>query len=62
MNVDLNKMKTDPIIQYTHASGSRFDGLKISFCCWLGFMLTSMLPNHIFSKNNSSSLIAAWHK
>ena len=49
-------------IQYTLVSGSWFDGLKIMFCCWLGFMLTTMLPNHIFSKNNFSSLLAAWHK
>jgi len=62
MDFDLNKMKTDPIIQYTHASDAWFDELKISFCCWLGFILTSMLPNYIFSKKNFSSLLAAWHK
>jgi hypothetical protein len=46
-------------IEYTHASGSWFDGLKIGFCCWLGFTLTTMLPNHIFSKNNFSWVLAA---
>lgn len=47
------------IIQYTDASGSWFDGLKIGFLCWLGFTLPTMLPNHIFSKNNFSVLLAA---
>jgi hypothetical protein len=46
-------------IQYTHASGSWFDGLKIGFCCWLGFTLTTMLPNHIFSTTNFFWLLAA---
>lgn len=46
-------------IQYTHASGSWFDGLKVGFICWLGFTLTTMLPNHIFTKNNFSWLLAA---
>jgi hypothetical protein len=85
MGLDINKMKTDPIIQknaqkgyilssichlimtyvmahfveYTHASGSWLDGLKLGFWCWLGFTLTTMLPNHIFSKTNFSWLLAA---
>ncbi|CAF1526677.1 unnamed protein product [Rotaria sp. Silwood1] len=46
-------------IEYTHASGSWFDGLKIGFCCWLGFTLTTMLPNQIFSKDNFSWILAA---
>ena len=46
-------------IQYTHASGSWFDGLKVGFICWLGFTLTTMLPNQIFSKNDFSWLLAA---
>lgn len=46
-------------IQYTHASGSWSDGLKIGFICWLGFTLPTMLPNHIFSKNEVSWLLAA---
>ncbi|UJR30704.1 hypothetical protein I4U23_018224 [Adineta vaga] len=46
-------------IGYMHASGSWFDGLKIGFCCWLGFSLTTMLPNHIFSKNDFSWPLAA---
>ena len=46
-------------IEYTHASGSWFDGLKIGFSCWLGFTFTTMLTNHLFSKNNSSWLLAA---
>lgn len=46
-------------LQYTNASGSWFDGLKLGFCCWLGFTLTTMLPNHVFSKNNFSWLLAA---
>jgi hypothetical protein len=47
------------IIEYTHASNSWFDGLKIGFCCWLGFTLTTMLPNHVFTKNNFSWVLAA---
>lgn len=46
-------------IQYTHASGSWFDGLKIGFSCWLGFTLTTMLPNHVFSKDKFSWLLAS---
>jgi hypothetical protein len=46
-------------IQYTHASGSWSDGLKTGFCCWLGFTLTTMLPNQIFSKTDFSWLVAA---
>ncbi len=46
-------------IKYTHASGSWSDGLKTGFCCWLGFTLTTMLLNHIFSKNNFSRSLAA---
>ncbi|CAF3548452.1 unnamed protein product [Rotaria sp. Silwood2] len=46
-------------IEYTHASGSWFDGLKIGFCCWLGFTLTTMLPNQVFSKDKFSWLLAA---
>ena len=46
-------------LQYTHAAGSWFDGLKIGFCCWLGFTLTTMLPNHVFSTKNFSWLLAA---
>ena len=46
-------------VQYTDVSGSWFDGLKLGFCCWLGFTLTTMLPNHVFSKNNFSWLLAA---
>ena len=46
-------------IQYTHASGSWFDGLKLGFSSWLGFTLTTMLPNHVFSKSNFSWLLAA---
>ena len=46
-------------VQYTDVSGSWFDGLKLGFCCWLGFTLTTMLPNHIFSKTNFSWLLAA---
>lgn len=46
-------------VQYTHVSGSWFDGLKIGFWCWLGFTLTTMLPNQIFSKDNFSWIVAA---
>jgi hypothetical protein len=46
-------------IQYTDVSGSWFDGLKLGLCCWLGFTLTTMLPNQIFSKANFSWLLAA---
>jgi hypothetical protein len=46
-------------IQYTHASGYWFDGFKIGFSCWLGFTLTTMLPNHIFTTNDFSWLLAA---
>lgn len=46
-------------VQYTDVSGSWFDGLKLGFCCWLGFTLTTMLPNHVFSKNNFSWLLTA---
>jgi hypothetical protein len=46
-------------IQYTDASGSWFDGLKIGLCCWFGFTLTTMLPNQIFSINKFSWLLAA---
>jgi len=46
-------------IEYMHASGSWFDGLKIGFCCWFGFTLTTMLPNHIFTTNNFSWLLSA---
>lgn len=46
-------------IEYMHASGSWWDGLKIGFCCWLGFTLTTMLPNHVFSKEKCSWLLAA---
>jgi hypothetical protein len=46
-------------VQYTHVSESWFDGLKLGFCCWLGFTLTTMLPNHVFSKTNFSWLLAA---
>ncbi|CAF1061192.1 unnamed protein product [Rotaria magnacalcarata] len=45
--------------EYTHASGSWFDGLKIGFCCWLGFTVTTMLPNQVFSKDNFSWLLTA---
>src|ERR1700722_9199051 len=40
------------IIIYTRASGSWFDGLKVGFLCWLGFTLTTMLPNQVFSRIN----------
>ncbi|CAF1400686.1 unnamed protein product [Adineta ricciae] len=46
-------------IQLISGSSSWFDGMKIGFCCWLGFALTSMLPNHIFSKNEFSWKLAA---
>jgi hypothetical protein len=46
-------------IQYIHVSGSWTDGLKIGFLCWLGFTLTTMLPNHIFSKTNFSWAVTA---
>ncbi|CAF0963905.1 unnamed protein product [Adineta steineri] len=46
-------------IEYMHASGSWFEGFKIGFTCWLGFTLTTMLPNHIFAKTNFSWLLAA---
>lgn len=46
-------------IQYTHANGSWSDGFKIGFICWLGFTLTTMLPNHVFSKEKFSWILAA---
>ncbi|CAF1465713.1 unnamed protein product [Rotaria sordida] len=46
-------------IAYTHTSRSLFDGLKLGFCSWLGFTLTTMLPNHIFSKDGFSLGLAA---
>jgi hypothetical protein len=46
-------------VEYTGASGYWLDGLKLGLACWLGFTLTTMLPNHIFSKNNFSWLLAA---
>jgi len=46
------------IIEYTHAASSWFDGLKLGFIFWLGFTLTTMLPNQFFSRPNFSWLLA----
>lgn len=47
------------MIQYTHATSSWTDGLKVGMLCWLGFTLTTMLPNHVFTTSNFSWTLAA---
>lgn len=46
-------------LQHTNATYSWKAGFNIGFLCWLGFSLPSMLPNHLFSKNQFSWTLAA---